>query len=190
MTKDNKAMKEEPKIEETKESITAHKAKEKAEMKESETLHKPQPFEEELKAEKDSIEKKEEKPKKEKEERAAIAYIYSSPNNTIVHITDLAGNTLARVSGGMVTKHSRLKADPTIAMFAAKRAAERAKDFDITSLYIRTRAKTRSPGIGPGAHAAVKTLSKEGFKIINILDTTRVPRGGPKKKGGKRGRRV
>src|SRR3989344_290245 len=65
---------------------------------------------------------------KKKEERAGIVYIFSSSNNTIVHITDLAGNTLSRVSGGMVTKHSRLKADPTVAMFVAKKAAERAKD--------------------------------------------------------------
>jgi small subunit ribosomal protein S11 len=127
---------------------------------------------------------------KERVERAAIAYIFSSSNNTIVHITDLAGNTLSRVTGGMITKHSRLKSNPTTAMFVAKKAAERARDLGITSLYIRSRAKTNSPGLGPGGHAAIKTLGKEGFRIISLLDTTKVPRGGPKKKGGKRGRRV
>ena len=91
----------------------------------------------------------------------------------------------------MVTKHSRLKADPTIAMFVVKKAAERAKDLGITSLYVRTRGKTGAElGIGPGAHAAVKSLDKEGFKIISVLDATKMPKGGPKKKGGKRGRRV
>jgi|SRR3989344_4694095 len=127
-----------------------------------------------------------------KEERAGIAYIFSSPNNTMVHITDLSGNTISRVSGGMVTKHSRLKADPTIAMFVAKKAAERAKDLGINALYVRTRAKTNTDGlgVGPGAHSAVKSLDREGFRIISVLDSTRVPRGGPKKKGGKRGRRV
>lgn len=128
--------------------------------------------------------------KKERAERAAIAYVFSSSNNTIVHITDLAGNTLSRVSGGMITKHSRLKSNPTTAMFVAKKAAERARDLGITSLYIRSRAKTNSPGLGPGGHAAIKTLGKEGFRILSLLDTTKVPRGGPKKKGGKRGRRV
>jgi len=128
--------------------------------------------------------------KSEKEDRPGIAYIFSSQNNTLVHITDMAGNTISRISGGMVTKHDRLKSDPTIAMFVAKRAAERAKDYGITSLYVRMRAKTGSTGIGPGAHAVVRSLGKEGFRIISILDTTRVPRGGPKKKGGKRGRRV
>ena len=132
----------------------------------------------------------ESKQEKKGDEKTAIAYIYSSSNNTMVHMTDLSGNTLSRITGGMVTKHSRLKANPTIAMFVAKKAAERARDLGITSLYVRTRAKTGSIGLGPGAHAAVKTLGKEGFRIISVLDTTRVPRGGPKKKGGKRGRRV
>lgn len=131
---------------------------------------------------------------KEKEDKIevvpGIAYVFGSYNNTIVHITDLSGSTVTRISGGMVTKHSRLKANPTTAMFVAKRAAEFARDAGINALYIRTRGKTNSPGIGPGAHAAVKTLSKEGFKILGVLDTHRVPRGGPKKKGGKRGRRV
>src|SRR3989338_6730156 len=131
---------------------------------------------------------------KEKEEKVetvpGIAYVFGSYNNTIVHITDLSGSTITRISGGMITKHSRLKANPTTAMFVAKRASEFARDAGINALYIRTRGKTSSLGIGPGAHAAVKTLSKEGFKIFGVLDTHRVPRGGPKKKGGKRGRRV
>ena len=90
----------------------------------------------------------------------------------------------------MVTKYSRLKANPTIGMFIAKRIAENIKDFGIKSIYVRIRAKTRNPAPGPGANAIIKSLSREGFKILNILDTTRIPRGGPKKKGGRRGRRV
>ncbi len=119
-----------------------------------------------------------------------IAYIFTSFNNTIVHITDLAGQTISRVSGGQQTKQSRLKANPTVAMFVAKRAAEQAKDIGITSLYVRIKAKTGNPAPGPGAHAAIKALGKEGLRIISIVDTTSIPRGGPKKKGGKRGRRV
>ncbi len=133
-----------------------------------------------------------EEPEKEEKQEVvpAIAYVFGSYNNTLVHITDLAGRTITRISGGMVTKHSRLKANPTTAMFVAKRAAEVAREAGVTALYIRMRGKTNAPGVGPGAHAAVKTLGKEGFKILGVLDTNRVPRGGPKKKGGKRGRRV
>ncbi len=121
-----------------------------------------------------------------------IAYIKATYNNTIVHITDMAGNTIAIVSGGEVTKHDRLKANPTVAMFVAKRAAEKAKDQGITSVYVRISGKggLLAPSPGPGANAAIKSLAREGLKILNITDTTPLPRGGPKPKGGKRGRRV
>src|SRR3989338_549385 len=134
------------------------------------------------------IEEDKEKKVKKKDEKIGIAYIYSSGNNTIVHITDLAGNTISRVSGGMVTKHSRLKANPTIAMFVSKRAGERASDLGFTKMYVRMKGKTGANN-GPGASSAVKSLGKT-FEIVSILETTRVPRGGPKKKGGRRGRRV
>ncbi len=119
----------------------------------------------------------------------AVLNIYASFNNTIVHVTDMSGKTLTKITGGMVTKHDRLKANPTIAMFIAKRIGENLKEVGVKSLYVRIRAKTRNPAPGPGAHAIIKSLSREGFKILNILDTTRIPRGGPKKKGGRRGRR-
>lgn len=129
------------------------------------------------------------KKEKKKKEIEAVVNIYTSFNNTLVHVTDMAGKTIAKVTGGMVTKHGRLKANPTIAMFIAKRISEIIKDLGIKSLYVRIRAKTRNPAPGPGANAIIKSLSREGYKILNILDTTRFPRGGPKKKGGRRGRR-
>ncbi|MFH0831761.1 MAG: 30S ribosomal protein S11 [archaeon] len=123
-------------------------------------------------------------------EGIGIAYIYTTFNNTIIHITDLTGKTISRVSGGMSTKQDRLKANPTVAMFAAKRVAEQAVEKGISSVYVRIKAKANSTGPGPGAHSAVKSLAKSGLRIINIVDTTPMPRGGPKPKGGKRGRRV
>ena len=127
--------------------------------------------------------------RKEKSLAEAVVNIYTSFNNTIVHATDMSGKTLAKVTGGMVTKHGRLKANPTIAMFIAKRISEKMKEIGVGNLFFRIRAKTRNPAPGPGANAIIKSLSREGFKILNILDTTRFPRGGPKKKGGRRGRR-
>jgi small subunit ribosomal protein S11 len=144
-------------------------------------------LEEQSKMEEESEEAKSEKKKKEIE---AIVHIYTSFNNTLVHVTDMSGRTLAKVSGGMVTKHSRLKANPTIAMFIAKRISEEIEPLGVKSLYVRIRAQTGNPTPGPGAHAIIKSLSRSGFKILNILDVTRIPRGGPKKKGGRRGRRV
>jgi len=135
-------------------------------------------------------EEKVEKSEGKKKEIEAIVHIYSSYNNTIVHVTDMSGRTLAKVTGGMVTKQSRLKANPTIAMFISKRISEQIKEIGVKELYIRIRAQTGQTSPGPGSSAIVKSLSREGFKILNILETTRSPRGGPKKKGGRRGRRV
>ena len=123
-------------------------------------------------------------------EHTGIIHIYASYNNTIVNVTDLSGGTIARCSGGMITKQDRLKANPTTAMFIAKKIGEEIKEIGIDSLYVRMKGNTGNTGTGPGANAIIKTLSKDGFKIINIADITSVPRGGPKKKGGRRGRRV
>ena len=77
--------------------------------------------------------------KKDRKLRWGIAHIYSSYNNTIIHITDITGSeTIAKTSGGMMTKVHRLEPSPTIAMSAAKRIAEMAKekglvpDFEIS----------------------------------------------------------
>ena len=132
----------------------------------------------------------EEVKKKTKEERIAILDIYTTFNNTILNLADLSGKTIAKFSGGQSTKQSRLKANPTIAMFIAQKISEEAKDNGITGFYVRIRTETGQTNPGPGAHAAVKSLARAGFKILSIIDTTRIPRGGPKKKGGRRGRRV
>jgi small subunit ribosomal protein S11 len=124
------------------------------------------------------------------EENTAILSIYASFNNTIATLTDLAGSTISRISGGQITKHDRMRANPTIAMFIAKRIQEACKDYKISSLYVQMKGQTGSTGVGPGAHAIVRTLTKEGFKILSMAEVTSLPRGGPKKKGGRRGRRV
>lgn len=135
------------------------------------------------------IEENKEEKKTRKKDIEAVVNIYTSFNNTIAHVTDMSGRTITKVTGGMVTKHDRLKANPTIAMFMAKKIAEVLKELEVKSLYFRIRTKTGNPAPGPGAHAIVKSLSRDGFKILNILDNSRIARGGPKKKGGRRGRR-
>ncbi len=126
--------------------------------------------------------------------RWGIAYIYSSYNNTIIHLTDITGSeTIAKASGGMVVKAHRLEASPTAAMNAAKQAAEVAKEHGINALHVRIRAPGGHNGPnspGPGAQAAIRALSRVGFKIGIIEDVTAVPTDSAKKKGGKRGRRV
>ena len=60
---------------------------------------------------------------KKKKEHTGILHIYSSFNNTIANVTDLSGSTVARCTGGMVTKQDRLKANPTKANISASSSA-------------------------------------------------------------------
>jgi len=126
--------------------------------------------------------------------RWGIAHIYSSYNNTIIHITDITSTeTLAISSGGQVVKSHRLESSPTAAMMAAKRAAETAMDKGITGVHIKIRAPGGHNGPmtpGPGAQAAIRALSRIGLRIGFIEEVTPIPDGGCRKKGGRRGRRV
>jgi len=125
--------------------------------------------------------------------RWGIAHIFSSSNNTIVHITDITGaETIARYSGGMMTKKDREKGEPFPAMLAARRAAEEAMEKGIEGVHIKVRApggiKSKNPG--PGAQPAIRALARAGLKIGKIEDVTPIPHDGCRKKGGRRGRRV
>ncbi|MBL7054438.1 30S ribosomal protein S11 [Candidatus Woesearchaeota archaeon] len=126
--------------------------------------------------------------------RWGIAHIYSSYNNTIIHITDITGTeTLVRSSGGMVVKSDRMESSPTAAMIAAKRAAEVAKEKGINGIHVKIKAPGGHNGPhspGPGAQAAIRALSRMGLKIGIIEEVTPVPHDGCRKKGGRRGRRV
>ncbi len=126
--------------------------------------------------------------------RWGVAHIYSSYNNTIIHITDLTGcETIAKGSGGMVVKSDRLESSPTAALHAAKLAAEVAREKGINALHIKIRAPgghNGPPTPGPGAQAAVRALSRMGFRIGIIEEVTGLPTDGCRQRGGKRGRRV
>jgi len=127
-------------------------------------------------------------------QRWGVAHIYSSYNDTIVHVTDVTGcETIAKASGGMMVKAHRLENSPSAAMSAAKQAAELSKEKGINALHIRIRAPGGHNGPsspGPGAQAAVRALSRSGIRIGIIEDVTGTPTNGCRKKHGKRGRRV
>jgi small subunit ribosomal protein S11 len=128
-----------------------------------------------------------------KTEKWAVVHIYSSYNNTLIHITDISGaETIARASGGMFVKADRMESSPYAAMRSASAVAEVAKDKGITSIHIKVRAPggsgPRTPG--PGAQAAIRALARAGFQIGRIEEVTPVPHDGTRRSGGRRGRRV
>ena len=126
-------------------------------------------------------------------EKWGVAHIYSSYNDTIVHITDLTGaETIARASGGMIVRADRDESSPYAAMQAAFRAARTAMDRNITRINIRVRAPgghgPKTPG--PGAQAAIRALARAGLRIGRIEEVTPIPHDGTRRPGGRRGRRV
>lgn len=126
-------------------------------------------------------------------EKWGVAHIYSSYNNTIVHITDLTGaETIAFSSGGRHVKADRFESSPYAAMKAATAAAEVAKAKGITALHIKVRAVggTGPKTPGPGAQPAIRALARYGFKIGRIEDVTPIPHDTTRKPGGRRGRRA
>jgi small subunit ribosomal protein S11 len=128
-----------------------------------------------------------------KTDKWGVVHIFSSYNNTLIHITDISGaETIARTSGGMFVKADRLESSPYAAMRAANAAATVAKDKGITAVHIKVRAPggsgARTPG--PGAQAAIRAIARAGFRIGRIEEVTPVPHDGTRRAGGRRGRRV
>tara|TARA_B110001454_G_scaffold106953_1_gene100692 strand:- start:8269 stop:8808 length:540 start_codon:yes stop_codon:yes gene_type:complete len=153
----------------------------------------------EIKAEEKTEIKAEEKteiksqPETKVQDKWGIAHIYSSYNNTIIHITDLTGGeTISISSGGQHVNADRYESSPFAAMKAANVVVEGAKTKGFTGLHIRVRAVggvgSRVPG--PGAQAAIRALARGGFRIGKIDDVTPIPHDTTRRKGGKRGRRV
>ncbi|MFC1768182.1 30S ribosomal protein S11 [Nanoarchaeota archaeon] len=133
-------------------------------------------------------------PNRGREGRWGMAHIYTSYNNTIIHITDISGSeTITITSGGQMVKSDRMESSPTAAMMAAKKAAEVARDQGIQGLHVKIKAPGGHNGPmnpGQGAQAAIRALSRMGIRIGIIEDVTPIPHDGCRKKGGKRGRRV
>ncbi|MDA7939502.1 MAG: 30S ribosomal protein S11 [Nitrosopumilus sp.] len=132
-------------------------------------------------------------PEEEKDQKIGIVHIYSSYNNTIIHMTDLTGaETVAISSGGIHVTADRYESSPFAAMKAANAVVESARSKGFSKFHIRVRAVggvgSRVPG--PGAQAAIRALARGGFNIGRIDDVTPIPHDTTRKKGGKRGRRV
>ena len=141
-----------------------------------------------------------------KPEKWGIAHIFSSFNNTIIHLTDLTGaETIAISSGGQHSNADRYESSPFAAMKAANAVVDVARARGFTGFHIRVRAVggvgSRVPG--PGAQAAIRALARAtsnkdddpdsglgAFRIGRIDDVTPIPHDTTRKKGGKRGRRV
>ncbi|MCK4492216.1 MAG: 30S ribosomal protein S11 [Candidatus Altiarchaeales archaeon] len=139
-------------------------------------------------------EEKKTKPKKKKTEIWGILHIYSSKNNTILHVTDITGaETVSIKSGGQVVRSQRMESSPYAAMKIATMISQDIRDKGVTGVHIRVRGPGGHNGPrypGKGAQAAIRAISRTPLRIGWIENVTPQSRGGCKPKGGRRGRRV
>ena len=104
-------------------------------------------------------------------ERGA-AHIHSRFNNTIVSVTDVAGNVIAWGSaGGLGFKGSR-KSTPFAAGEVAETAAKKAMEHGLKTVEVFVK------GPGSGREAAIRALQTAGLEISSIKDVTPIPHNG------------
>ena len=101
-----------------------------------------------------------------------VAHIISSFNNTIVTISDQAGNTLAWSSAGLKGFKGSRKSTPFAAQIAAEDAGNKAKEFGVNTLSVEV------SGPGSGRESALRSLQSVGYTITSIKDVTPVPHNG------------
>src|SRR6516162_9340722 len=101
-----------------------------------------------------------------------VAHIQSTFNNTIVTITDTAGDTLCTASAGTVGFKGSRKSTPYAAQRAAEACAEKASKFGVKEVEVRVK------GPGSGRESAITGLQSAGLMIKAIEDVTPLPHNG------------
>ncbi|MBI5220241.1 MAG: 30S ribosomal protein S11 [Candidatus Liptonbacteria bacterium] len=101
-------------------------------------------------------------------------YISASYNNTVVTVTDEAGNTLAWATAGSLGFSGPKKATPFASSKVVAAIAEKVKPLGLTTLDIFVR------GVGGGRDGAMRSLLNQGFTINSIKDVTPIPHNGPR----------
>jgi small subunit ribosomal protein S11 len=101
-----------------------------------------------------------------------IAHIRATFNNTMITITDTAGETLAWASAGTVGFKGTRKSTPFAAGRAAEKAAVAAKKSGVKEIEVRVK------GPGSGRESAITSLQASGLRIQSIEDVTPLPHNG------------
>ena len=104
-------------------------------------------------------------------ERGA-AHTRSSFNNTIVTITDTAGNALSWASAGGLGFRGSKKSTPFAAQSAAETAANNAREYGLRQVEVYVK------GPGSGREAAIRSLQAAGLEVTMIKDVTPIPHNG------------
>ncbi|MGG7163039.1 30S ribosomal protein S11 [Clostridium ihumii] len=100
------------------------------------------------------------------------AHIKSTFNNSIVTLTDAAGNALSWASAGGLGFRGSRKSTPFAAQMAAETAAKAAMEHGLKSVEVYVK------GPGAGREAAIRSLQAAGLEVTLIKDVTPIPHNG------------
>ncbi len=100
------------------------------------------------------------------------AHIHSTFNNTIISITDQAGNVIAWASAGTCGFKGSRKSTPFAAQTASEACAKAAMLAGVQKVEVEVK------GPGPGRESAIRSLSVAGLEVTSITDVTPVPHNG------------
>ena len=103
---------------------------------------------------------------------SGAVHIQSTFNNTIVTITDTAGNAISWASAGELGFRGSKKSTPFAAQTAAEVAAKAAIEHGMKTVEVFVK------GPGAGRESAVRALATAGLEITMIKDVTPVPHNG------------
>ena len=101
-----------------------------------------------------------------------VVHVKSTFNNTIITVSDPAGNVIAWASAGTRGFKGSRKSTPFAAQLAAEDAVRRAMDHGLRSAVVVVK------GPGSGREAALRALQKTGVRVTAIRDTTPIPHNG------------
>lgn len=103
---------------------------------------------------------------------SGLVFVKATFNNTIVSITDLAGNVVSWASAGKVNFSGSRKSSAYAATVAAQDAANTAMTLGMKEVEVNL------SGPGAGRESAVRGLQSSGLAITIIRDKTAVPHNG------------
>ncbi|HXY53119.1 MAG TPA: 30S ribosomal protein S11 [Nitrospirota bacterium] len=112
------------------------------------------------------------KGKEKKNVANGIAHIHASFNNTIVTITDAAGNVITWSSAGNKGFKGSRKSTPFASQLAAESAAKKAMEHGMKQVEVYVK------GPGTGRESAIRSIQAAGLEIVAIKDVTPIPHNG------------
>lgn len=102
----------------------------------------------------------------------AVAHVKASFNNTIITVTDNAGQVIAWDSAGTIGYKGSRKSTPFAAQRAAEKVADKCKKMGVHEMEVLVR------GPGSGRESAVRALANSGIEVKSIEDITPLPHNG------------